>query len=140
VRLADLSVATPAISLPLDDDGLPHRDASEAFAEARRCPRDDFVTRVVAAERDQARESLLEEQRLAALGRLAAGVGHELRNPLTSVKMLVQTGLEDDQLLSKADLSVSTDQKKSKTLSIPFLLYLYIYKKYERRRVKSTIW
>jgi hypothetical protein len=30
--MATLSVATPAISLPLDDDSLPHRDASEAFA------------------------------------------------------------------------------------------------------------
>ena len=34
------------------------------------------------AERDAARESLLEEQRLAALGRLAASVGHEINNPL----------------------------------------------------------
>ena len=34
------------------------------------------------AERDAARESLLEGQRLAALGRLAAGVGHEINNPL----------------------------------------------------------
>jgi signal transduction histidine kinase len=71
----------------------------------------DQVGAVVGRLQQSQREVLRAEQ-LAAVGQLAAGIAHELRNPLTSMKLLVQTAAENvpAPALQGRDLAVLEDE------------------------------
>ncbi len=60
----------------------------------------------------QARRETMLADRLAAVGELAAGVAHELRNPLTAVKLLIQTAADGprDHALSEEHIHVVLEQ------------------------------
>lgn len=65
------------------------------------------------ARRFQAQErELLRAEQLATVGRLAAGVAHEIRNPLTGIKMLVEAAVRTDSPspLTPADLELIRDE------------------------------
>jgi signal transduction histidine kinase len=60
----------------------------------------------------QARHETMLADRLAAVGEMAAGVAHELRNPLTSVKLLIQTAADGPpgQSLTEEHIHVVLEQ------------------------------
>jgi signal transduction histidine kinase len=75
----------PAVSLTTDGDLHHLREQMQGVV------RD--IEQMVCKLQDREREVLRAEQ-LSAVGQLAAGAAHELRNPLTSIKMLVQADRE----------------------------------------------
>jgi signal transduction histidine kinase len=71
---------------------------------------DRVVSRVeeVVARMQQQQQEMLRAEQLAAVGQLAASVAHEVRNPLTAIKLLVGAALRprNSQSLSPDDLRV----------------------------------
>lgn len=54
---------------------------------------------------EESYKQMLRTEKLTALGRLSAGLAHEIRNPLTSIKVLFQT-FKDNPVLTKEDMRV----------------------------------
>lgn len=63
-------------------------------------------------ERDKAEKAVQQSERLAAVGQLAAGVGHEINNPLMNIMSLVE--LLEQSLKDSSDKQVLNDLKTLK--------------------------
>ncbi len=80
--------------------------------------------RVAGEELRLARREVVQAERLAAIGELAAGVAHELRNPLTSVKLLLQyaTKGNSDSRIAAAELQLILNEVRRMESTIEGLL------------------
>jgi len=97
----------------------------EGFHELERGLREIETNIATVVERLQQRElEILHQQQLAAVGQLAAGLAHELRNPLMPMKMLVQKALArpDDAGMKRHQLEVISEEiQRLETLISEFL-------------------
>jgi signal transduction histidine kinase len=96
-RKLDRTVAS--VSLPADGDIL-HLDRQLQYVVQR--------VEEVAEECQRHDREMLRAEQLSAVGQLAASVAHEVRNPLTGVKLLVEAALRPHkrQPLTEEDLAV----------------------------------
>ena len=96
-----------AASLESEHPTVELRESMEMDSYVERLARlVDQVQRVV-DERQQREREVMRADQLAMVGQIAAGVAHELRNPLTSIKMLVQSGQKEGApALAEEDLAI----------------------------------
>lgn len=73
---------------------------------------------------EEANKRLLQAEKLASIGRISAGIAHEIRNPLTSVKLNIQKLYQSDNLndVEKEHLNLSQEGIKYMEKSIKDLL------------------
>ncbi|MBX3427828.1 MAG: hypothetical protein KF688_19265 [Pirellulales bacterium] len=96
---ASLAAGEPALSPAA---GLPELVAAMSQVRAK--------TEGIVTELERTRETAARADQLAAVGQLAAGIAHELRNPLTAVKLLTDAAIEQHEPLALNELIVVRDE------------------------------
>ncbi len=73
---------------------------------------------------EEANIKLIQAEKLASIGRISAGIAHEIRNPLTSVKLNIQKLMQSENLndVEKEHLDLSQEGIKDMEKSIKDLL------------------
>ncbi len=100
-----LLVRRDGAEVPIADSCAPIRTASGAMSGAVLVFRDLTAQRQAAATEARYQQQLIFADRMASVGTLAAGVAHEINNPLTYVAANVDTAIEEIRALAGGSAS-----------------------------------
>lgn len=94
-------------NLPKDDFGksIAIKTGDEVGELAETFNKLSYELKLYKERMEESYKQMLRTEKLTALGRLSAGLAHEIRNPLTSIKVLFQT-FKDNPTMTREDISV----------------------------------
>jgi signal transduction histidine kinase len=107
--IARLRVRLQDVHAHLDQEALQVAVTGEGDMAFLNQQVDRLVQRVrnILSELDRKRQEALRAEQLAAVGQLAASIAHEIRNPLTGIKMIIDVARQDENHgLTDEDLQV----------------------------------
>jgi signal transduction histidine kinase len=129
--LLSVSITRPIRLLAAEMDHLSDGDVMAARPERTRRPPGPREVRQLAESFDrmldhlgQARRQMLRSEQLATLGKVALGVAHELRNPLSGIKMNIRVLKDRDMLADDPGLAAILREIDRMTLYLDELMGL----------------
>jgi signal transduction histidine kinase len=114
--LRENGISAEAASDALPPDALPPVDVAAALAERDRLlgelRTDRETLKAMLDERHRTEAALIQSEKLAAVGRLAASISHEINNPLESVTNLLYLIRQEDHLPERAKSYLSLAERE----------------------------
>lgn len=119
---AVLQIEEESLGTEIDVAGIGEvRELTSSFNKMSRKLRDSMEAM------KRAQNSLVRKEKLYVLGEFSASLAHEIKNPLTPIKMLIQRAHDQHEALEGGDLEVINDElKRIDTIVSQFLGYARI--------------
>jgi two-component system sensor histidine kinase HydH len=105
-----LGGSVQSLSESLTDGSSPTQPTSELQELIHVMSEVQVKTEGMVTELQRSRETAARADQLSAVGQLASGIAHELRNPLTAIKLLADTSVERGESMTPAEVAMIRDE------------------------------
>jgi signal transduction histidine kinase len=105
-----LGGSVQSLNESLAEGTVPTQPASEFQELIHAMSEVQVKTEGMVTELQRSRETAARADQLSAVGQLASGIAHELRNPLTAIKLLADTTVERGESMTPAEVAMIRDE------------------------------